>query len=145
MTFTRDLVRHGNVTLNVTYPISGSSADKSMIFVLFLTYFWSTKSPEHNSTQWHSRVTFYVTVHVTVNVTYPISGSSADKSMIIVVVSNYYFWSTKSSEYKPTPWHSRVTLYVTVKVTITVTLKVLSREFYGVDLSFRWLCWPKES
>ena len=28
--FTRDLVRHGNVTLNVTYPISGSSADSAI-------------------------------------------------------------------------------------------------------------------
>ena len=36
--FTRDLVRHGNVTLNVTYPIFGSSADKSMFFC-FLLYF----------------------------------------------------------------------------------------------------------
>ena len=39
----RDFVRHGNVTLIVTYPISGSSADISIIF-LFLTYFWTTKS-----------------------------------------------------------------------------------------------------
>ena len=38
VTFTRDLVRHGTVTLNVTYLISGSSADKLIIIFLFLTY-----------------------------------------------------------------------------------------------------------
>ena len=35
MTFTRDFVRHSTVTLNVTYPISGSRADKSIIIFCF--------------------------------------------------------------------------------------------------------------
>ena len=41
----------GNVTVNVTCSISGSSADKSMI-VLFITYLRSTKtqSSKHKST-----------------------------------------------------------------------------------------------
>ena len=92
MTFTRDLVRHGHTTMNVTfdmtYPISGSSADEPMILLLFLTYFWPPKS---YITQTNT-VTFTRDLerhgNVTLNVTYPISGSSADTLMIFSLFLN---------------------------------------------------------
>ena len=52
-----------NVMASVTLvSITGSSADKSMVVFLFLTYFWSPKSYQHESILWHSRVSLYVKV-----------------------------------------------------------------------------------
>ena len=82
-------------------------------FCLFLTYFWTTKLSEHKSSPCHSRLALYVTV------TWPWTWLIL--SLVLVQINRWlfflfltYFWSTKSSEHKSSPWHSRVTLYVTV-------------------------------
>ena len=48
--FKRDPVRQGHVTLNVTFPNSGSSDAKAMIFFLFRRFLGSPMSNKYEST-----------------------------------------------------------------------------------------------
>ena len=82
MTLTRDLVRQGHVTLQVTYLISGPIHARDMNFFCFHGFLGQ-------ESQWHVRAR-YVTLtrdlvrqgHVTLQVTYLISGPIHARDLI---------------------------------------------------------------
>ena len=81
MTFTPDLVHEGHLTLYVTFPISGPSEARAMKFFFVSRVFWVKELKKHKI----NTVTFTPDLvregHLTLYVTFPISGPSEARAM----------------------------------------------------------------